>query len=89
LPERSRQGEIYDVYHSHTKDCIYCTAALKNVRRARVGAFAVSALCVALRPQIGFTAALGGAVASACVGGALGKLIGLFYEFPFSHADND
>jgi hypothetical protein len=89
LPARSREGEVYDVYHSHVKDCVYCSAALKNLRNARVGAFAASALCVALRPQIGLAAALGGGVASAGVGGALGKLIGLFNAYKFSHADND
>jgi len=89
MPPRSRNGEVYDVYNSHVKDCVVCQSALKNLRMARVGAFATSALCVALRPQLGLVGAIGGAAAAAGVGGALGKLIGMFYRFEFSHADND
>jgi phenylpropionate dioxygenase-like ring-hydroxylating dioxygenase large terminal subunit len=89
LPTRSCKGEVYDVYHSHVKDCSYCSAALHNLRIARASAYGTSALCVALSSQIGLTNALGLAFASAGAGEALGMLIGMFYAYEFSHADND
>jgi len=73
----------------HNPFAIVLQAALKNIRMARIGAFAASALCVLLRPQIGLAAAMGGGAAAAGVGTGLGELIGLFYKYEFSHADNN
>lgn len=80
---------VFDVWNSHTKNCSYCLAALKRLKMARKLAFLTSALIATIRPK--FLNVVGSVVASlgfAGVGFGLSKLIGMFYKYEFSHADN-
>ena len=87
MPPRSRNGvDVYDVYRTHVKDCVHCQGALKNLQRARVGAFTTSAVFVAMRPQLGLLGAISGAAIAIGSGVALSKLIGMFFSEYFSHA---
>jgi phenylpropionate dioxygenase-like ring-hydroxylating dioxygenase large terminal subunit len=89
LPERAMDGQkLFDVYESHTKNCRYCLGALRNVRRAKVGAFVASALLVLLRGTLGVVPSALLATGAALVGTMLGKLQDLFYKFEFTHATN-
>jgi len=94
LPPRSARSDankiVFDVYDSHVKDCRYCLAALKNVKRARVASFVLAAAIAIARPQIlGPTGTALSVAGSAALGCALGKLKKMFYTYEFSHAEND
>ena len=80
---------VFDVWNSHTKHCSYCLAALKRLKMARTLAFLTSALIATIRPK--FLSAVGSVISSLGFAGAgfgLSKLIGMFYKYEFSHADN-
>jgi phenylpropionate dioxygenase-like ring-hydroxylating dioxygenase large terminal subunit len=80
---------VFDVWNSHTKHCSYCLTALKRLKMARKLAFLTSALIATIRPK--FLNVFGSVVSSlgfAGVGFGLSKLIGMFYKYEFSHADN-
>jgi len=80
---------VFDVWNSHTKHCKYCLGALRNIRRIRAMSFLASALVASLRPRIlGVLGSTAAAAGLAGLGVAMTKLIGLFYKFEFSHADN-
>ena len=80
---------VFDVWNSHTKHCKYCLGALRNIRRIRAMSFLASAMVASLRPRIlGVLGSTAVAAGLAGVGLAMTKLIGLFYKFEFSHADN-
>ena len=80
---------VFDVWNSHTKHCSYCLAALKRLKMARKLTFLASALIATIRPK--FLSVVGSVMSSlafAGVGFGLSKLIGMFYKYEFSHADN-
>jgi len=80
---------VFDVWNSHTKHCKYCLGALRNIGRIRAMSFLASALVASLRPRIlGVLGSTAAAAGLAGVGLVMTKLIGLFYKFEFSHADN-
>lgn len=80
---------VFDVWNGHTKHCKQCQGALKNLKRIRKFAFVASALVAAIRPKLlGVIGSTLAAAAMSGVGYALHKLIGLFYRYEFSHADN-
>jgi phenylpropionate dioxygenase-like ring-hydroxylating dioxygenase large terminal subunit len=89
LPPRSMDGaRLFDVYDSHTKNCRYCLDALRNVRRAKIGAFVAAGLLVLAQRALGVVPSAVLAAGAAVVGVALGKLQDLFYKYEFSHAAN-
>ena len=86
LPPRGSE-DLYDMYDAHTKHCSHCQGALRNLNAAKyasVGLVVASALWVPDGAER--TAAVLGGCA---VGAALQFVIGLFYRYEFSHADND
>ena len=89
LPPRSNDAALFDVYNTHVKHCRYCQAALTNLKRIRLAAFAAAAAVVLARPSIRLPLSAGGAAALAAIGGLLSKLISLFYVFEFRHSDNN
>mmetsp|Transcript_24265 Transcript_24265/g.34184 ORF Transcript_24265/g.34184 Transcript_24265/m.34184 type:complete len:264 (+) Transcript_24265:1703-2494(+) len=80
---------VFDQWNGHTKHCQYCLAALKNLRKARFASFFVSACIAVLRPAKMKLVNLAATFVTAGLGLLLGKLIGLFYKFEFSHAHDD
>lgn len=80
---------VFDVWNAHTKKCKQCLGALSNLKKIRAFAFIVSALVAAIRPKIlGVVGSIVGSIAFSGLGFALSKLIGMFYRYDFSHADN-
>jgi len=88
MPAVSKDA-VFDVWNQHTKVCKYCQDALKNLKMIRFASFFAAALMAVIRPkQIGV---VGTAVAVALFsgfGGLMNKLIGMFYRYEFSHAEN-
>ena len=80
---------VFDVWNSHTKYCQVCQTALKNVKRARLASFVVATCLAVLRPATHKLVNLASVLATAGIGLALHKLVGLFYRYEYSHARND
>jgi phenylpropionate dioxygenase-like ring-hydroxylating dioxygenase large terminal subunit len=79
---------VFDVWNAHTKYCHYCQVALKRLKVARMMSFVISASFAITRPF----GAIGTLIVSfglAGIGLILHKLIGMFYRYEYSHADND
>jgi hypothetical protein len=80
---------VFDVYNSHTKHCKYCSDALKNLKKIRFASFLFAALTATIRPKVlGIVGSVLTGAAFCGIGGLLNKLIGMFYRYEFSHADN-
>lgn len=79
---------VFDVWNAHTKNCQYCQAALKNLKKIRFAAF-FAATCLSVLRPMSKVLNLVSVLITAGVGLALNKLIGLFYRYEFSHAHND
>mmetsp|Transcript_19169 Transcript_19169/g.47385 ORF Transcript_19169/g.47385 Transcript_19169/m.47385 type:complete len:550 (+) Transcript_19169:131-1780(+) len=87
MPESSTDV-VFDVWNGHTKHCKYCLDALRRLKKARAVSVFVAACVGVLRPfgkvpSLLATLGLGG------TGWLLHKLIGMFYRYEFSHAEND
>jgi hypothetical protein len=90
MPALSSQV-VFDVWNGHTKHCRYCLTALRRLKTARLVAFTASTIWAILRPRL-LGSRLGAVAATlglAGVGLALHKLIGMFYRYELSHAEND
>lgn len=80
---------VFDVWNSHTKNCKYCLAALGRIKALRKATFLASALVATIRPKfLGIAGSTFAALGLSGLGLALSKLIGMFYRFEFSHAEN-
>jgi phenylpropionate dioxygenase-like ring-hydroxylating dioxygenase large terminal subunit len=79
---------VFDVWNSHTKYCRYCQVALKRLQRVRLATLAAAACLAIVRPW-GVTATLLSSVGLASIGLGVNKLLGLFYRYEYSHAEND
>ena len=80
---------VFDVWNSHTKNCKYCLAALGRIKALRKVTFLASALVATIRPKfLGIVGSTLAALGLSGLGLALSKLIGMFYRFEFSHAEN-
>ena len=80
---------VFDVWNSHTKHCSYCLAALKRLKMARKLTFLTAALIATIRPKfLGVVGSVMSSLGFAGAGFGLSKLIGMFYKYEFSHADN-
>lgn len=80
---------VFDVYNAHTKHCKNCQVALKNLKKIRFASFFFAALMATVRPKkLGVVGSTAAALFFSGIGGALSKLIGMFYRYEFSHADN-
>ncbi len=80
---------VFDVWNAHTKHCKYCLDALARIRTARKLTFLASALVATIRPKVlGALGSMMTAVGLSGLGLALSKLIGMFYRYEFSHAEN-
>ncbi|GKZ00767.1 hypothetical protein MPSEU_001028500 [Mayamaea pseudoterrestris] len=88
MPEWNRDI-VFDVWNAHTKHCAVCQRALKNIKRARFTSFVAAACLAVLRPAASKALNLAGVVATAGLGLALSKLVGIFYKYEFEHAHND
>jgi len=87
LPPRERNNDkLFDVYDTHTANCAICKTALKNFKTARFVLFAAAFAVAAFFK--GVTALVGGGLL-AIAGLLLGKIINMFYHYPFDHAYND
>ncbi|CAM9167557.1 unnamed protein product [Chrysoparadoxa australica] len=85
-PREYDESKLFDVYHTHTKNCRYCKDALKNTQRGLKVLKAASLAAVAAgayRRQVVPFALLAGI----CYGGhiVLEKLEAMFYTYPFHH----
>lgn len=79
---------VFDVWNAHTKYCRYCQVALKQLKVARM-AFFVAAASFAITRPLGAISTLASSFVFAGIGLLLNKLIGTFYKYEFSHAQND
>jgi len=81
---------VFDVWNGHTKHCQYCQTALRRLKKFRLAAFFVASCLAVLRPvgKIG-SLARAATLGVTGVGLLLHKLIGMFYKYEFSHAQND
>ena len=52
LPPALSKEELLDRYHSHTKNCASCSQALKNIKRIKIMAIALTILACAITPVI-------------------------------------
>jgi hypothetical protein len=88
MPQSSNEV-VFDVYNSHTRNCCYCLKALSNLKKARFASFFAAALIGVIRPsKLGIVGTTAGSLGFSLLGGVIHKLIGLFYRYEFSHADN-
>lgn len=101
-PPSTTNVNVFDQWNGHTKYCRFCQAALQRCKRIRVASFAAAACTAILRP---FGLGGGGVTKSSSIrssiitlvvtllffaaGMVAHKLIGLFYQTEFSHAEND
>lgn len=86
LPERLHEDELFDVYDSHSKNCLACQTAIKNCNRLK-------ALTIALA-LISATSIKGwkGLLTSAIFGGAslaIHSFTKLYYKYSFHHQNNN
>ncbi|KAG5191705.1 hypothetical protein JKP88DRAFT_204659 [Tribonema minus] len=91
MPRLSR-AELFDVYETHTRDCKYCTGALKNVKRGIRGlraAALVAALTAVNRAGRGAVPLAGLALTAYAASKGLQKLERMFHVYEFSHQDNN
>lgn len=79
---------VFDQWNGHTKYCQICQTALANLKKVRFAAF-FTATCLAVLRPAGNALNLVSVLATAGIGLALNKLIGMFYRYEFSHAHND
>jgi len=79
---------VNDIWNAHTKNCKTCLDALKNLKKARFAAFATSAFVGLARP-FGVVKSIVSSVVLAAVGLLMNKVMGLFFKFEFSHAENN
>eukprot|EP00814_Leptocylindrus_danicus_P006975 CAMPEP_0116013938 /NCGR_PEP_ID=MMETSP0321-20121206/6005_1 /TAXON_ID=163516 /ORGANISM="Leptocylindrus danicus var. danicus, Strain B650" /LENGTH=466 /DNA_ID=CAMNT_0003483545 /DNA_START=271 /DNA_END=1672 /DNA_ORIENTATION=- len=79
---------VYDVWNAHTKNCKTCLDALKNLKKARFAAFATSAFVGLARP-FGVVKSIVSSIVLAAVGLLMNKVMGLFFKYETSHADNN
>eukprot|EP00590_Aulacoseira_subarctica_P004876 CAMPEP_0172427894 /NCGR_PEP_ID=MMETSP1064-20121228/44030_1 /TAXON_ID=202472 /ORGANISM="Aulacoseira subarctica , Strain CCAP 1002/5" /LENGTH=562 /DNA_ID=CAMNT_0013172377 /DNA_START=113 /DNA_END=1801 /DNA_ORIENTATION=+ len=85
----SNKEVVFDVWNAHTKNCKYCLAALKRIKTVRTLTFFASALVATIRPKVlGTAGSTLAALGLSGLGLVLSKLIGMFYRFEFSHAEN-
>jgi hypothetical protein len=90
-------GGTLHVWDTHTRNCETCQQALRNLDRLRVAVFAAAALLLIVTIGLDGRGAnihavwtlLAGAVLLGVGGLLLQKLRRLFFEYEFSHADND
>ncbi len=88
MPASDREA-VFDVWNSHTKNCKYCIDALGRIKAVRKITFLGSALVATIRPRaLGIVGSTLTALGLSGLGLALSKLIGMFYRFEFSHAEN-
>jgi len=80
---------VFDVYNAHTKHCKNCQVALKNLKKIRFASFFFAVLMATVRPKkLGVVGSTVATILFSGIGGMLNKLIGMFYRYEFSHADN-
>jgi phenylpropionate dioxygenase-like ring-hydroxylating dioxygenase large terminal subunit len=85
----SNKEVVFDVWNAHTKNCNYCLTALKRIKTVRKMTFFASALVATIRPKVlGVVGSTLTALGLSGLGLLLSKLIGMFYRFEFSHAEN-
>ncbi|KAL3806001.1 hypothetical protein ACHAXA_006421 [Cyclostephanos tholiformis] len=88
MPPTSKEA-VFDVWNAHTRHCKYCLDALARIRTARKLTFLASALVATIRPRVlGTLGSTMTALGLSGLGLVLSKLIGMFYRFEFSHAEN-
>jgi len=88
LPGReSDSRRLFDSWTAHTKSCKVCLDALRNVKKVRFVSTILAAVTLALAKDT--LRALLGASFFGAIALASHKLVGLFYAYEFSHADND
>ena len=81
---------VFDIWNSHTRNCVNCMVALKNLRKCRFLSYFVAAVVGVLRPEKLGT--IGTALVTALFGGVglgINKLIGAMHRLEYSHAEND
>jgi phenylpropionate dioxygenase-like ring-hydroxylating dioxygenase large terminal subunit len=79
---------VFDVWNAHTKHCSYCQDALRRLKKIRFATIAM-ALCLAVLRPFGKVSSLVATLSTAGIAYVLHKLIGMFYKYEFSHAQND
>ena len=88
MPHTSNEV-VFDVWNAHTKHCKVCLAALKNLKTTRALSFFASILLATIRPKrLGLVGSTVGAFGFSALGFLLTKIIGMFYRYEFSHANN-
>lgn len=70
---------LFDVYHTHTKNCVQCSRALRRFETARN----VLAACAATTQELSLALVLG------CLALGAHAIARLFYVYEFSHQDNE
>jgi phenylpropionate dioxygenase-like ring-hydroxylating dioxygenase large terminal subunit len=102
LSDRLDSRQLFDVYHTHTKNCRYCQTALSRINKISVasyigaGTFILIAFWLDIHHQSLFNLnsnwssilLLSLGIISGVKGSLLKKLSRLFYIYKFSHSDN-
>lgn len=86
LPQRLPNEQLFDVYHSHTKNCLLCKKALHNIQIVKnisillvvLSVIFIKDIHILLVTSLLFTTILFSSE----------KLIRLFYHYDYSHQDN-
>lgn len=102
VPPLLSEDQMFDFYEAHAKHCHHCMKGLKQMKALRVAVWAAAAFCfvkamvtAAVRQSTSWLPPKGSIILSAvglvCVGIAfvLNQMIGLFFVYKYSHADND
>eukprot|EP01041_Mallomonas_annulata_P003925 gene3925-7828_t len=87
LPPVLDSAELFDVYNVHTKNCLICLRALKNLVRVRNVALVLAAVAgMVIKNTVRALATSGflGLIALACH-----KFKGLYYKYEYSHQNNN
>lgn len=87
LPSRLPPAELFDVHHSHTKNCLICLRAQRNLRIFRNVTLALAVLALFIMKSTPWKLFTGALLTLTSL--ATHKFLGLFQKYEFSHQSND
>jgi hypothetical protein len=86
-PKRLSPTELFDVFNSHTKNCIVCQKALKNIKIFRNINLLLSLISIIQTKHVFKNILFTGFFS--VIAYSSHKLVGMFYQYHYSHQNNN
>jgi len=87
LPKRLETNELFDVYETHTKNCIVCQDALRNFKIIKNISLLISVSSILFIKNASYS--LMSTLIFSCIFFLSNKIIEMFYKYHFSHQNNN